>query len=216
MINPNHRAVTFQPAQATYLPSPAQVFISHSSADAILVDWIATQVQAVGCRPYLAERDIQPGRALAEKVREEIAASAALLVVLTDSAHSSSYVQQEIGAAVQSGLQVIPLVEHGMARAQLAMLDGIEHIRFDRLDLADVSANLTAALLEIVEPRRQQMRARFISSRPAFSAQLEAELSLTAGQLLLGVFVVLLVVGCVYLTTHPPAAAPEAGVEPSR
>jgi hypothetical protein len=177
MVDSNYQAFTLRPAQPGYVPLPPQVFLSHSSADADPVEWIAAQVQAVGLHPYLAERDIQPGRPIADKVREAIAGSATLLVLLTDSGDSSRYVQQEIGAAVQSGRRVIALVEHMVVQEPLAMLDGIEHIQFDRGDLATVSASLTTALLGIASPRVQPLAGAYVSSpRPALAASFHAEL----------------------------------------
>jgi hypothetical protein len=214
MVNSNYQAFTLGPARPGYVPLLPQVFLSHSSADADLVEWIAAQVQAVGLHPYLAERDIQPGKPLADKVREAIAGSAALLVLLTDSGASSRYVQQEIGAAVQSGRPVIALVEHTVVQEPLAMLDGIEHIRIDRGDLATMSASLTTALLGIVSPRVQTLAGAYVSSpRPILAASFHAELNLTPGQLFVGMFIVLLVVGCVYVATHQPSPAPEGSCE---
>jgi hypothetical protein len=94
------------------------------------------------------------------------------------------------------------------------MLDGIEHIRFDRGDLATVSASLTPALVEIVSPRVRPVAGAFVSSpRPALAASFHAELNLTPGQLFVGMFIVLLVAGCLYVATHQPSPAPEGSCE---
>ena len=78
---------------------PYRVFLSHSSSDAPWVKYIAGRAQAVGVEAYLYEHDPQPGHLIAEKVKQAIARSDAVVVLLTRSAHRSAYVQQEIGFA---------------------------------------------------------------------------------------------------------------------
>jgi len=41
MVNSNYQAFTLRPAQPGYVPVPPQLFLSHSSAEADFVEWIA-------------------------------------------------------------------------------------------------------------------------------------------------------------------------------
>ena len=174
----------FQPAR--------QVFISHAHVDSAVAEWAADQVRAVGLRPYLAGVDAQPGQTLGAKVRSEIKGSEAVLVILTDDGASSRYVEQEIGAALACGHRVIALVVESVAETSLAMLDGVEHIRFDPSDLSAVSAKLTSALREIADQRRSDSvlsRVVALAPGPALAVQAKAELNLTAGHILVGAIV---------------------------
>jgi nucleoside 2-deoxyribosyltransferase len=108
-----------------------KVFLSHGSADAAWVKWIATNAQQVGIEVYLYEHDPQPGRLVADKLQAEIQSCDALVVLLTSNSQFSPYVHQEVGAAKALNKPVIPLVQPGINQARLAMLQGVEHIHFD-------------------------------------------------------------------------------------
>lgn len=191
------------------LPAPPQVFVSHSSADSAVVEWVAAQARAVGLYPYLAEREVHPGTLLADKVRDAIVDSSALLVVLTSRADESRYVQQEIGAAVQCGRRVLALVADDVDSRSLAMLSGVEYLPFDPENLAPVSAQLTIALRQIGDMASAATSVAVAASAPeqaAFAFRVEAQLNLTGGQLLVvGVLMVLFVGGGLYLATRNPS-----------
>jgi hypothetical protein len=108
-----------------------KVFLSHSSADAKWVTWIAGNAQQVGIEIYLYEYDPQPGRLLSDKIETAIQSSDALVVLLTAHSELSAYVQQEVGYAKALKKVVVPLVQPGVSDEKLAMLQGIEYIKFD-------------------------------------------------------------------------------------
>src|SRR6266550_992676 len=110
---------------------PYRVFLSHSGTDAPWVKYIAGRAQAVGVEAYLYEHDPQPGHLIAEKVKQAIARSDAVVVLLTRSAHRSAYVQQEIGFAEAKDKLLVLLVEPGVDEEGLAILEGREYISFD-------------------------------------------------------------------------------------
>jgi hypothetical protein len=107
-----------------------RVFLSHSAADGQWVKWIKENANKIGIEVYLYEHDSQPGRQIADKVKQAIAASDALIVLLTPNSQFSAYVQQEIGFAEASGKLIIPLVQPDVQDRSLAMLQGREHVRF--------------------------------------------------------------------------------------
>jgi len=110
---------------------PYTVFLSHNAADAQWVKLIAENASRVGIEVYLYEHDPRPGQMVAEKVQTAIKDCDALVVLLTANSQFSAYVQQEIGSARALQKPVIPLVEPGFDRRCLAMLEGIEYIRFE-------------------------------------------------------------------------------------
>jgi nucleoside 2-deoxyribosyltransferase len=108
-----------------------KVFLSHSTADRNWVEWIAQNAAELGVEVYLYEHDSQPGVPIAEKIKQAIQSSDALVVLLTGDSQSSSYVHQEIGFAEAKGKTIIPLVQPGVDEQRLSMLVGREYIPFD-------------------------------------------------------------------------------------
>lgn len=173
----------------------ARVFLSHATVDRPIVEWVAAQVRAVGIDAYVAEEHHQPGRYLDEKVRTAIGESDALLALLTYDAAKSPYVQQEIGAARQIGIDVLALVQKGVDSPSLAMLQGIEHLVFDPDNPAESSAGLVAALCDIAQRRGVPQSPPVMPTQPALQVQLAAQLELTSGQLLVGMLLLAVVAG---------------------
>ena len=192
------RPLVSQPTEAR-----AQVFLSHSSADRPVVDWVAAQIEAMGIDAYRADHDVRPGAVLADKVRDAIARSDALLALLTPHGDSSRYVHQEIGAARQAGKPVLVLFDRRLDPTSLAMLDGIEHIPFDHNDVATSSADLISALRRLSERRGLPTPpVLVVNAQPAFQLQLSAQLQLTANQVLVGLLVVAALAGLMYLVVN--------------
>ena len=123
-----------------------RVFLSHDSSDFGIVQDIIGNAQVIDVEVYAHEHDPQPGRSIAEKVREEIRRSNAVIAVLTEKGVYSNYVQQEMGYAQGRRKLVIPLVEAGVSKTRLAMLEGIEYILLDRKDPAHAMSRLTKRL----------------------------------------------------------------------
>lgn len=114
---------------------PFKVFISHSTADARQVEQLHLLLTASRIESYVCSHDHQAGRSLAEKLQAAIDRSDAVIVILTESSATSTYVAQEIGWALKGGKLVIPLVDQRIAaELDLGMLQGVEQIRFDPAD----------------------------------------------------------------------------------
>lgn len=111
---------------------PYSVFLSHSMtpADAPLVNSLASLLAAQGINCYVAERDGQFGRPLAQKIEQAIRHCDCLVALLTKGGSQSAYVNQEIGAAVGLGRHIIPIVEKGVEL--VGFKQGVEWIEFDR------------------------------------------------------------------------------------
>jgi hypothetical protein len=196
----------------------AQVILSHKTADASITAWVKAQVEAMGIRCWVAEDDPQPSILLSAKVQTAIAESAAMVVLLTEAAYASPYVQQEIGAATNAGLPIIALVEKSLMTNTLAMLAGVEVIYFDPQDLSSSSANLIVGLRHIAEKRAVRAQAAPIAVAPAFQFQLGVRVQLTPAQLVVGVILVGAIVGlAVYGTRNtggPGSGPPGPGAAP--
>jgi len=134
----------------------ASIFFSHSSRDRPWCELLAAEALKVGVVTYLAEHDPQPGTLLAEKVKRNIVACDAFVVLLTHNTANSSYVHQEIGCALTAKKLVIPLVQPGIGSGQLAMLAGVEYIEFDFENPHAGVEGFAAAIRRVAEKQRKQ------------------------------------------------------------
>lgn len=102
------------------------MFISHSVTDYENVEELADVLESYRIEPYIAERDIQYGGFLSEKIKINIDNSDAVLVIWTNNSRHSDWVNQEIGYAERAGKQIIPLVEKGVKVK--GFLEGREYV----------------------------------------------------------------------------------------
>lgn len=110
--------------------------MSHSTRDEGLVNALTNLLEKFGMEVYLAERDLAPGERLDEKVFRKIDDSDCVVVLLTRNGIVSSWVHQEIGRALdpKNLKPLIPLVEMGVDKKNLAALQGKEYIQYDQFD----------------------------------------------------------------------------------
>ena len=136
-----------------------QLFISHSSKDRDWVDQVQKRIEAAGAQAYLAEYDRSGvGHVLNDKLRSAIAASNAVVVLLTTNAATSPIVREEIGYALGLDKHVVPLVapEVASSPAALGMLNGLEYIPFDRDDYQEGLIQLTDVVNDLVKAEREE------------------------------------------------------------
>ena len=129
------------------------IFFSHGTADREWVQRITGSIEGDDVHVYLYERDSRPGHAITEKLQHAIEACDILVVLLTRRSHSSAYVQQEIGFAEGKKKLIIPLVEKGVPKRSLAMLEGREYVPFNTKAIDECIAALTAYLINQIERR---------------------------------------------------------------
>ncbi len=110
---------------------PYKVFISHSSRDQGLVISLANLLSKFGVEVSVAEWYLAPGERIDVKVFREIEMSSCMVVLLTREGIRSTWVQQEIGYALQKNKHIIPLVEKGTNVGELGALQGREYIEYD-------------------------------------------------------------------------------------
>lgn len=133
-----------------------RVFVSHNSKDRPWVEQIKQELAAVGVEAYLFEHDPRPGHSVVEKVQDAIRASQVVLVLLTANSAPSPYVQQEVGYGLALRKLVVPLVEKRAPMEALAMLQGIEYIRFDFTAPQEGTQALTKHLASLSQKHRDE------------------------------------------------------------
>lgn len=161
-----------------------QLFLSHATADGQIVDRIQAELTPLGASVYLAEHDNQAGVNVHAKIGDALRASDLVIVLLTQAGFDSRYVQQEIGAALNAGKLVIPLVAGTVARADLGMLQGVEYIVIDQGDPAEAMQRLSGRIANLQRQRKTDLQRQ----------QAARELMVVAG-------VALVVIGIVLVTT---------------
>jgi len=103
--------------QARYLnvTQGSKVFISHSSKDKMFATWLGTDLKAAGHSPWFDEWDIRVGESIPQKISEGLKAADFVVVVLSEHAVQSKWVEREWHAKywseVEAGrVQVLPVL----------------------------------------------------------------------------------------------------------
>jgi hypothetical protein len=86
-----------------------QIFISYAHEDASLAHLLAYSLHKIGKFTCVYDRNLRPGRKFDEDLREMISNADLVLVLLTDNALKSPWVNQEIGYATALRRSVYPL-----------------------------------------------------------------------------------------------------------
>lgn len=131
-------------------PPHLEVFLSHSSKDAGHVRLVTSQISSMGIKVYLAEHDPKPGGLLADKIDDAIERCSAFVVLITPNSLESNIVQHEIGIARGRQVPMVPIVEVGMDKSRLGILDGIEYLELDPANPSEALARITASLQPLV------------------------------------------------------------------
>ena len=87
----------------------AQIFISYSRTDVQFVDSVARSVATLGYRPWVDHQQLAGSQQWSQELQRAIAASRALLVILTAHSVASAVVAQEYRYALACGIPVIVL-----------------------------------------------------------------------------------------------------------
>jgi hypothetical protein len=149
-----------------------QLFISHSNKDRDWVDQVQKRIEAGGAQAYLAEYDRSGvGHVLNDRLKQAIADSDAVVVLLTANAATSPIVREEIGYALGLSKPIVPLVAPEVASdpAALGMLIGLEYIPFDRDDFQEGLLRLTDVVNDLVRAEREESH---LAERDALTTQI--------------------------------------------
>ena len=84
-------------------------FISHSSSDRKKAEEICDSLEARGFRCWMAPRDVRPGQEYGAEIIRGIEASRCLVLVLSQAANESTFVQREVERAVSKEMPVFPI-----------------------------------------------------------------------------------------------------------
>jgi len=133
-----------------------KVFISYSVTDYEAVEELADVLESYGIEPYIAERDLQYGGYLTEKIKNNIDNSDAILVIWTNNSRHSDWVNQEIGYAERAGKQIIPLIERGVKVK--GFLEGREYVDMNPYNMIETMEGV-GEYLDDFKIEKEQMEA---------------------------------------------------------
>jgi hypothetical protein len=85
------------------------VFISYSTKDRNAADAVCVKLESEKIRCWIAPRDVPPGQSWAASIIDAINESKVFVLVFSDGSNKSNQVIREGGAAVHSGVPIIPL-----------------------------------------------------------------------------------------------------------
>lgn len=85
-----------------------QVFISHSGTDANIANAVCARIEEKGLRCWIAPRDIAAGQVWAEAIIEGLEQCRIMVIILSSKASQSSQVLNEITAAVNHSIPILP------------------------------------------------------------------------------------------------------------
>lgn len=109
-----------------------KVFLSYSSKDNNIANYIHSNAKLLGIDVLLAEKHFTPGVQLSQKVAYLISTSDCTIVLLTPNSQRSTYVQQEIGLSKAYNKLIIPIICPGFDETSLAVLEGVEYVKWDQ------------------------------------------------------------------------------------
>lgn len=131
-----------------------QVFICHSSADAVTAREICARLEASGVGCWIAPRDPVPGIPYAQQIVSAIAAVKVVLLVFSSHANESRPVLSEIELASNRGKAVLPVLIESVAPSTSLefYIRAIHWFDAATRPLADVWPELVADVQELVGP----------------------------------------------------------------
>ncbi|MEN6346959.1 MAG: toll/interleukin-1 receptor domain-containing protein [Armatimonadia bacterium] len=137
-----------------------RLFISHRAEDKALASRMKENCLDYGISCFVAHEDIEPTAEWQSEITRALLSMDALVALLTADFHSSSWTDQEIGAAVGRAVPVIPV---SIGCDPYGFIGYIQAIRGSGRSPADLSQNLLNALLYRVEGTRGRMREALVA-----------------------------------------------------
>jgi hypothetical protein len=86
-----------------------QVFLSHSTEDAVIARQVADALRTAGVGVWIAPDSIRPGEAYNEAIVAGVRTSDALAVLVSRAANASKHVAREVGLADGAGKRIVPI-----------------------------------------------------------------------------------------------------------
>jgi len=111
-----------------------QVFVSHATADKWLARVICEKLESLGASTFRDDRDIDGGDDIPDRIREEIARSHEIVVILTPMSVTRPWILVEVGAAWQRRIRILALRQHVTTEPIPALLQSKRSMDLNEFD----------------------------------------------------------------------------------
>jgi hypothetical protein len=88
----------------------SRVFVSYSYADRPIAERLLTELRKVNVAGWMDASDLAAGEAVSTSIRNALAHSDAIVILLSARSLESNWVQFEIGAALGLGKRLLPVI----------------------------------------------------------------------------------------------------------
>ena len=88
----------------------ANCFISYSSADEEMAQWVRSELLGQNVSVFMASASLRPGAKWSTEIRNQLQSSRTVIFLASREACSSPWVQQEMGMALAQMKNVVPIV----------------------------------------------------------------------------------------------------------
>ena len=133
----------------------ADVFISHSTQDTKIAQFIHRHLIAENLSVFLAPISLVPGQRWKEEILRNLKGSSWVLFLASNAACKSAFVQQEMGVALATGKRIISIVWDMDTIALPGWLASFQALDLRKLSLEQVNAQVSGIAKQIKESRLQ-------------------------------------------------------------
>jgi hypothetical protein len=118
-------------------------FISYSSYDRNLANFVYRQIKLQGLSPFLAAISLKPGQRWTEVILNNLRQSSWVILLASKKACASHYVLQEIGGALLTNKKIIPIVWDQPPSRLPGLLNSIHAIDLRGCNTTDLAIHLS-------------------------------------------------------------------------
>ncbi len=135
---------------------PIKIFISYPREDLWLAYKLHKMLSEVGVPVYLGELYPEPGMSLWTQIELMIRNSDIFIILWTQNALNSAFVNQEIGVAKNAGKIIIPIVEEGVELKDA--LEGKAYICLNKDDVQKTLSSICSALHDFLSQKLEEIK----------------------------------------------------------
>ncbi len=122
------------------------VFVSYSRSDRLVAELLLQHLRYVGVTVWMDKSNLAAGEAISQSIRNALAHSDAVVVVVSEQSLRSKWVQFEIGAAIGLGKKLLPVVVTDVGEAMPEFLQNVQWLDARGKPLREVALEIERAI----------------------------------------------------------------------
>ena len=87
-----------------------KIFVSHSSKDKWAARRIAAEVESLGAKVFIDEKDIETGQSIDSAIKKHLTEADDFVLLLSPASLKSEWVLLELGGAMALGKNIVPIL----------------------------------------------------------------------------------------------------------